>query len=377
MSNFRGIAGYNSGDSAWENIHSIDNKLRVSSQDYLIGITEGEVPNHALWTKIGFTPSMTTSESDVWSYGATQAQISFPASAAQWEVDSTDADDRGDVIFGNAEGANQTILCDAGGNGTTLIDSSVNFTGVAVGDCVLLEPKGTTPEWGYITDITNAATGTLVIGNGFSSGGSCATARAYTIVDKSAYVGAQVVKIDYLDSSYAQKSCLVCLNGQTDVAIDGSDGAAATDKFRVNSFRVIATGTDNDPQGGISLRATGDTPVYSYITAGFTRARNSAYTVPAGKTLWVYQILFSFGHTTAGTTHYARMYTRANIEPTTNFNTGSIFYPFSEATCTNAAVVIPINGPTKLPAKTDIKISGIATATGTATCVLRGWLETA
>jgi peptide methionine sulfoxide reductase MsrA len=239
----------------------------------------------------------------------------------------------------------------------------------------LLDPKGTTPEWGYVTDITNAATGTLGVSGGFSSGGTAAS-RYYTIVDKSASTGAQVVKIDYLTSAYAEKTILVCMNGTTDRSIQDSSGNNLTETFRVNSFRVVAAGSANAAAGNLSLRATGDTPVYSYITAGFTRARNSAYTVPAGKSLYIYQILFSYGHA-SDQTHYARLYTRANIEPSTRFNTGSIFYPFSESVLSNSSQIVPIDGPTYLPAKTDIKISGIATVSGHATGVLRGWLETA
>ena len=82
------------------------------------------------------------------------------------------------------------------------------------------------------------------------------------------------------------------------------------------------------------MRATGDTPVYSYISAGFTRARNAAYTVPAGKTLYVTEFAVAYGYKT-NTTHYCRIYTRANMEAATGFNTGSIFYPFTEVICSN------------------------------------------
>jgi len=353
----------------------------LTARDYLVAIAEQEIASHSRFSKIGYTPTMTTAESEVWSkagaYVFPSAQMQMQLISSYAVVDTTR--DIGTVIKGNAEGANQTILCDAGGNTTTLIDASVDFTaatGVAVGDCVLLDPKGTSPEWGYITDITNAATGTLVIGGGFSSGGSCATARAYTIVDKSPYSGAHAVKIDYLDNTYAEHTILMCLNGNTGVNTAGTGGAALSNLFRINSFRVIAAGSGNKPTGSLSLTDTAPTVTYSYITALFTRARNSAYTVPLGKTLFVNK--FSAGFSLAAGTkwEYARMFFRTNREPSTQFLTQSIFYPDFEIIANNQTVIIPLALPKKIAAKTDIKVSGIASAAGVAMCSYRGWLET-
>jgi hypothetical protein len=379
MSYFQGIKWIDT-LGAVKAFKNIDDNPKVVNQTYLEQIAEGNVSGHAAWSKVGYNPAITTNEEDVWSGGGSYA---FPATAAQWDVDSSDVNDLGTVIKGNAEGAAQTIVADASTT-TTLVDADVNFssaTAVAVGDCILLDPKGTTPEWGYVTDITNAATGTLGVSGGFSSGG-VPTGRAYTIVDKSDAVGlgAQVVKIDYLDSTYAAKSCLVCLNGTTNVPIDGTDGNALTTTFRVNSFIVIAVGVNTAayPQGNLTIvdHATGAI-VYSYITAGYTRARNNMYTVPFGKTLYV-----NMWHVGAATNNDAkvqtvRMFTRANREPSTGFLTGSIFYPYTELLVSNGfgGILFPI--PTKLPATTDIKVSaiGLTGYNGPVTSVLRGWLE--
>jgi len=48
-------------------VKQIQNKLRVSAMPYLYDIAEGNVSNHTAWEKIGFTPTMTTAESVVWS----------------------------------------------------------------------------------------------------------------------------------------------------------------------------------------------------------------------------------------------------------------------------------------------------------------------
>lgn len=332
---------------------------QVCAQPYLQALAEGDISGHTPWAKIGYNGALVAStEADLWS---ATGVYTFPTAAAGMELLSSDnTQDIGTSI--------KAATCDAGGTTTTLIDADVDFeaaTAVAAGDCVILDKSGTTPEWGYVTAV---ATHTLTIGNGFSSGGSCATARAYTVIDKSAYTGAQAVKIEYLDGSYATKNEIVVLNGTTVVA------TVNLDLFRINSFRVIATGTDNKPKGNLSLRHLSDTPVYSYISAGFTRARNSAYTVPVSKTLYVVQFTVGYAYS-HNSTHYCRIYTRANAEQATGFSTGSIFYPYTEIVCSNNAQTVLLEIPTKLVAKTDIKVSALADYAGVATVALRGWIE--
>jgi hypothetical protein len=69
------------------------------------------------------------------------------------------------------------------------------------------------------------------------------------------------------------------------------------------------------------------------------------------------------------------MYTRANRELETGFLTGSIFYPYTEVVVGNVTIQINLINPTKLPEKTDMKVSCIADAAGIATVALRGWIE--
>ena len=252
---------------------------------------------------------------------------------------------------------------------TTLVDSGANFTGataVAVGDCVILDKSGAVPEWGYVSAVVSATE--LTIAGGFSSGGS-GSGRAYAIVDKSAYTGAHAAKIEYLTGTLAEKSEIVILNGTT--AVD----TVNTDFYRVNSFRIIAAGSGAKLVGNLTLRADGAGTVYSYISAGFTRARNIMYTVPASKTLYVIQWSASYSITGNPNKEYGRLYTRANIEPSTKFNTGAIFYPYTEIAMQNNTVAITYELPTRLPAGTDIKVSGLATVSGVVSTVLRGWLE--
>jgi hypothetical protein len=299
---------------------------------------------------------MTTTESDLWSLAGT---INFPASAMQMEVISTNAADTGTVIFSGTA---------TGGSTTSLVDATKDFTAgtpVAVGDCILLDSLG---EFGFVSAVAST---TLTVAGGFSLGGS-ASGATYRVVDKSASVGAQAVKVCYLDGNYASACEFVVLNGATAVP------TTATNMYRINAFRVIAAGANNVPSGNLSVRNLADTPVYSYINAGFTRARNSAYTVPAGKALFVTEFTVGYGYST-NQTHYARIYTRATqfADGNTMFKTGGIFYPYTEVVCANTSEHVTLDVPTRLVAGVDIKVSGIATFAGTASIALRGWLENA
>ena len=331
----------------------------VPISPYYYRIADGIISGHTAWSKIGYNGGVAAStEADVWSATGTYV---FPSSAAGMEVLSSDnTKDIGTSIFSGTS---------SGGTTTSLIDATKNFNGgtaVAIGDCIILDKSGTTPEWGYVTAVTSNTE--LAVAGGFSSGGTGST-RAYAVIDKSAYTGAQVVKIEYLDGNYTNnKSEIIILNGTTVIP------TVNLDIFRINSFSMIASGTDNKPTGNLTIRNLADTPVYSYITAGFTIASNIQYTVPAGYTLFVTSGTFGYAYE-HDSTHYARIYTRANREPSTGFLTGSIFYPYSDFLVSNYEVVREFELPTKLPAKTDIKVSVLASYAGVVDVALRGWLE--
>jgi hypothetical protein len=340
-------------------------KLRTSSVPYGFDVSEGNIPDHEPWAKIGYNGALVaTTEADLWPATGVYA---FPPTTEQGlEVVSSDnTKDIGTVIKG---AMNDSVTADATGTTTTLTDADVDFTGataVAVGDVVLLDPHGTTPEWGYVTTV---AAHTLTVAGGFSSGGSAAS-RKYAVVDQSAYAGAQVVLIEYLDGDYAEHTELVALNGTTAVA------TVNTDYIRINGFRVVATGTDYKPTGNLSLREVDNSPVYSYITAGFTQARNSAYTVPAGRTLYITEFTTGWAYQT-NTTHWGRVYLRANVEPGTGFRTGSLFFPYAETLHSNSGMAVRLDMPIKFEEKTDLKVSALSTFAGAASIVLRGWIET-
>lgn len=336
-------------------------KPRVSSMPYLYDISEGVISGHVPFTKIGYAPSMSANaNTDVWSYSGTQANYLFPTVAMGMEVvGQNNTDDIGTTIKTGTS---------TGGSLTSLINTATDFTAataVAVGDCVVLDKAGASPEYGYVTAVSAT---TLTVAGGFNRGGS-GSGRGYHVIDVSATAGAHAVEISFLDSLYAEQREIVILNGTTVVP------TVKLTLFRINAFRVIASGANKIPTGYLSLRHIDNTPVYSYITAGFNRARNAMYTVPAGKTLYITDFNGGFATTGNANKEYARITSRANIDPTTKFQTDGMFYPFTDFVCQNTMINTPISIPTKLLEKTDIKISVIASATGIVVTTLRGWIE--
>jgi hypothetical protein len=182
--------------------------------------------------------------------------------------------------------------------------------------------------------------------------------------------GALTVRISYLNLAGVEKTDTVTLNGTAVIA------TTAVDIYRVNAFRVATTGTDGKAKGTITLRHLTNIPIYSQIAAGYTRGRNQCYTVPAGKVLYVSSIAFSVGASAAGksmrfTTHA----TYDNISGTA-LTAGVFFMPYSEVELMDGAYTKLLEIPTRLPAGTDIKVSGIGESGATCTSILRGWLET-
>jgi len=181
--------------------------------------------------------------------------------------------------------------------------------------------------------------------------------------------GARTVKIWYLDDEFNEKSEIVTLNGVTPVA------TTATDIYRVNAFRVLTAGSGGAPAGNIDIRNLADTPIYSRIPIGLNRARNSIYTVPKSKTLYINALTFSSGNSTGGT--YCRFTLRAKYDDIGSA-ASSLFYPYYEIGIEDCPYEACLETPIRLPAGVDIKISVIGDANNSnaiCTGAYRGWLE--
>jgi len=319
------------------------------------------------WSKLGYNPSLTTAEEDIWSAGGSYA---FPTAATAMEVvsDSATDNDKGTLIHdGGATGV--------GGSTTTISVAGENFlTTTAVGDLLIIDKAGTTPEWAYITAATSDTV--LTFAGGLSSGGTGASRTTYHVIDVSATTGIHAVRIEYLDTSWASKSEIVILNGNAPDSVDLTGSP-----YRINSMRAISVGTNNGAVGNITLQANGAGTTYTYITAGYTRARNSVYTVPAGKTLYVCSANMGFA-TTDKSAETARIRVKANLVDSTSFLMGGVvglsdtFWVYVETMISNGSEEIHFPVYPRLPAKTEIKCSATATGPGAVTTMLRGFLVT-
>ena len=335
------------------------------NQDFLQKVAFGQVSGVTPWSKLGFNPSLTTTEEDIWSAGGVYA---FPTAATAMEVVSSSATD-------NDAG---TLLHDGGatGSGGTLTTISVtgeNFsTNTAVGDLLVIDKAGTTPEWAYITEVTSNTV--LTFSGGLSSGGTGASRATYHVIDVSVKTGVHAVRIEYLDTSWASKSEIVILDGDASVDLIGSP-------YRINSLRAISSGSNAGAIGNLTLQANGAGTTYSYITANYTRARNSVYTVPAGKTLYVISGNMGFA-TTDKSAETARVRIKANLVDSTGFLMGGVvgltnnYWVYGECMISNGSEEVHFPVYPRLPTKTDIKCSATATGPGAVTTMLRGFLVT-
>lgn len=244
----------------------------ITVRDYLEAISEGDVPNHSLWRKIGYSNASTGSQTTLWNPGT---EYVFPAANISVEVVSTSAND--------------------------------------------------------------------------TSAGS----------------GAQTMHLTYLDSTYTEKTHTFTMNGTTPVA-------GPTDFYRVNTFHVES---GLQAAGVISLRLVGGAAtVYSQCASGYTRSRNSVYTVPLGKTVHICSVLFTAAYSTSGKSVRMTLHTSRSPDEVV-LTSGTLFYPELEMMLVDNIGAMPNKVVLKLPEKTDIKVSVIGETNAKCTSFMHGWIE--
>jgi len=346
-------------------IKALDGKMLTSSVPYLYDIASGATLHKSPFMRMGYNSAVATTRETIWSAGGDYV---FPTAEMGMEVVSGDnTQDIGTVIKGDETG--DSVVSDAGGTTTTLVDADVDFTGataVAAGDCVILDPHGT-PSFGFVTTV---AAHVLTVERGFS-GGVTGALKPYAVVDKSPYTGAQAVGIQYLDGDYVEHEEIVVLNGTTPVATVNDD------MFRINYFYVIAAGSDGVATGNLTVRHLSDTPVYSHISTTYARSRSLIYTIPADKTLYLTSLTVGASTPAAANFQTVRASLMANMEPELQVYSGSVLHYIAEVLVTNDTVDLTLELPVKVPEKIDmlLKAKGIPDFAGGVAAVARGWLE--
>lgn len=183
--------------------------------------------------------------------------------------------------------------------------------------------------------------------------------------------GVRTVKIGYLTAAGVQKSETVTLNGVTAVE------TTATDIWRVNSFRAASVGSGGVAAGAINLQELDNSPVFSQIAAGQTRARNMAYTVPAGKALLIKEIMIASAAASIDKA-FLKFRLIGNLNEGTKQDTGFNF-PLWEGVVAGTGFQQIFDEPIYVPAGVDLRMRAVGNAASdaaSATCEWRGCLVT-
>jgi hypothetical protein len=185
-------------------------------------------------------------------------------------------------------------------------------------------------------------------------------------LDKSGSSGCAQVYVKYLGRDYLEYSTIVSLNGTTAVAL------VDTSIARIQNFQAYS---GNAALGTIVIGpSTGGTTITS-IAPGLTRARNSMWTVPSSKTLFVKNLYYSaVGDAKTGIA--TRILLRTNYNDTFGVYSTSLFWVVSASLLKDSAVFQELHVPLRIPEKTDlytVAISGAASTGNMVETVLRGW----
>lgn len=168
--------------------------------------------------------------------------------------------------------------------------------------------------------------------------------------DTSNGTGAQTVCIVYLDTSGIELIEIVILNGTTPV------NTVATNIDKIQWINVLTVGSNSVAEGNISLRNTDGSVTYEYIVAGGNQSLSARYTIPTNKTGYI------TGWQGSGITKIIDLELRATVDRVDR--TLITAFTFQDALRLDAAPSghIPFLIPLKMPAGTQIKLSGRSSA---------------
>lgn len=181
--------------------------------------------------------------------------------------------------------------------------------------------------------------------------------------------GARTVKIYYLTSAGVEKTETITMNGTNPVE------TVATDIWRINGFRIKTMGSLNGAAGNITLQEIDNSPVFSQILPGSTRAFNSQYTVPAGYRLMVTDMSCTTGGVTQDKSYL--MFKLLANKDYDNVASGTSLFEHSALAVAAGTVQRHFEVPISFAAATDIVVNceGVAaTAATQASTYLQGYL---
>jgi len=188
--------------------------------------------------------------------------------------------------------------------------------------------------------------------------------------DTAGGTGIRTLTIYYLDGLYAEKSVDVILTGTTAAV------TLVSDIFRVQSVRAKTVGSGGAADGNISIENAAETITYGYIEQGYNRQRQLAWTVPAGKILYIDEMNASAINTAAN------KYCIIEVKATYDDKAGialppGVYMVYSEIGLASNAIPMSSFRPLVFVTGTDLLATATGNSTATVTVGLRGWLEKA
>ena len=185
--------------------------------------------------------------------------------------------------------------------------------------------------------------------------------------DKTGSSGCTQVWVKYLGKDYLEYSTIVSMNGTTAVSLIDTSIA------RIQNFQAYA---GNPPLGQINI-LTSSSDIISSIGIGLTRARNSMWTVPSGKTLFIKTVYYSAAsYGSVSNSRPTRFLLRTNYNDNQGQYSTSLFWPISANLLKDEALYAAFPGPIRVPEKTDLYVAVITAAASSGnTCesIIRGY----
>lgn len=150
-----------------------------------------------------------------------------------------------------------------------------------------------------------------------AAGGVAMQIRSDNAADTAAGTGMRTVNLTLLDPNYVAMTGVsaVPLNGTTPVLLSGLNPALIQAS---NGMRGITAGSVGTNVGTIFLESVGGATIYGIILPGIGLANQAPFTVPAGQTLFVPQILLNVNSPSGAINFFAQIRTKFRFFSATN-----------------------------------------------------------
>jgi len=192
-------------------------------------------------------------------------------------------------------------------------------------------------KYGYNPNIINVEETIWDVGGTYAYP---ASAVSMTVTSASGATDSGVTGIVFgLDADYNEVNETFTLNGS---------GTYTTTQTFLRVFRAYITGS-SAPAGNITIANGGTT--YAQITAGENQTLMAVYTVPAGKSLYVYQGIATHGTGTSGGVY---MTVRFLVR-----SPGEVFRTAVKIDVSESEILYPFAQPLKIPEKSDVEVRAI------------------